>query len=155
MAERAIAAVVPRAGHGDRPSAVDDHGLRTVPLPELAPTAGPVAPVCAVASVDARGRVSDRSVVRSLGWRAGQRLEIRAVGGSVLVARRDDGVFSLTTQAYLRLPATVRHWCGLSSGDRVLVAAEPARDAVAVHTMPTLQALLVDSHARMFGGETA
>ena len=126
-----------------------------MPLPELAPTAGPVAQACAVASVDARGRISDRSVVRSLGWRAGQRLEIRAVAGSVLVARRDDGVFALTSQGYLRLPATVRHWCALSPGDRVLVVAEPARDAVAVHTMPILHALLADFHARMFGGETA
>ena len=155
MAERAIAAVVPRAGQADRRAALDDQGPRTVPLPELAPSTGPVAQACSVASVDARGRISDRSVVRSLGWRAGQRLQIRAVAGSVLVARRDDGVFSLTSQGYLRLPATVRHWCALSPGDRVLVVAEPARDAVAVHTMPTLHALLVDVHTRMFGGETA
>lgn len=46
-------------------------------------------------------------MVRSLGWYAGQRLEIRAVAGSVLVARRADGVFALTSQGYLRLPATI------------------------------------------------
>lgn len=155
MAERAIAAVVPRAGHADRHSAVDDQGPRTVPLPELAPSSRSEPQACAVASVDARGRISDRAVVRSLGWPAGERLEIRAVGGSVLVARRDDGVFSLTSQGYVRLPATVRHWCALSPTDRVLVVAEPARDAVAIHTMPTLQDLLADPHARLFGGETA
>lgn len=111
--------------------------------------------MCAVASVDCRGRVSDRSVLRSLSWAAGQRLEIRAVEGSVMVACREDGVFSLTAQGYLRLPAAVRHWCALQPGQRVLLAAEPGHDALAVHTMPVIDALLTEPHARMFGGEHA
>ncbi|MCX2729413.1 AbrB/MazE/SpoVT family DNA-binding domain-containing protein [Saccharopolyspora sp. NFXS83] len=128
---------------------------RELPLPELAEAPEATSRVCAVASVDSRGRVSDRSVVRSLGWIAGQRLDLRAVAGSVLVACREDGVFSLTSQGHLRLPAAVRHWCALQPGQRVLLAAEPAHDALAVHTMPVLDSLLAEPHARMFGGEHA
>ncbi|MCA1191997.1 AbrB/MazE/SpoVT family DNA-binding domain-containing protein [Saccharopolyspora sp. 6V] len=94
-------------------------------------------------------------MLRSLSWAAGQRLEIRAVEGSVMVACREDGVFSLTAQGYLRLPAAVRHWCALQPGQRVLLAAEPGHDALAVHTMPVIDALLTEPHARMFGGEHA
>ncbi|WP_344928116.1 AbrB/MazE/SpoVT family DNA-binding domain-containing protein [Saccharopolyspora gregorii] len=92
-------------------------------------------------------------MLRSLGWTAGQRLDIRAVEGSVMVACREDGVFFLTSQGHLRLPAVVRHWCALRPGQRVLLAAEPDHDALAVHTMPVLDSLLTEPHARMFGGE--
>lgn len=41
---------------------------------------------CALSAVDRSGRVADRSVIRALGWRPGQILEIRVQRG-VVVAR--------------------------------------------------------------------
>ncbi len=80
--------------------------------------------VCAVGSVDARGRVSDRAVVRRLGWQVGTRLQLRIVSGSVIIHARDDGLFTLTGQGYVRLPAPARHRCALHGGDKVLLAAD-------------------------------
>jgi hypothetical protein len=47
----------------------------------------------------------------ALGWQPGTRLEIRESHGLVLVTASDHGVFSMTRQGHLRLPATVRRWC--------------------------------------------
>jgi hypothetical protein len=128
VGEIAIPAVVPPqtdrspGGSGANPAS----GVwRRVPLAELAPPRQETARVCAVATVDARGRVSDRSAVWALGWAAGLRLEIRAVSGSVLVRPSEYGLFTLTKQGYLRLPAVARHWCALRAGERVLLLAEP------------------------------
>lgn len=65
-------------------------------------------------------------VINALGWVPGTRLDIRECGGLVLVTASRHGVFALSGQGYLRLPATVRHWCGLVLGDRVVLYADPA-----------------------------
>lgn len=83
---------------------------RTLPLPPLASVAGRVG-VYGMAAVDTKGRIADRQVMVALGWQPGTRLEIRESHGLVLVTASDHGVFSMTRQGHLRLPATVRRWC--------------------------------------------
>ncbi|MEU6268354.1 AbrB/MazE/SpoVT family DNA-binding domain-containing protein [Saccharopolyspora shandongensis] len=108
-----------------------------------------------MATVDARGRVSDRSAVRALQWTAGLRLEIRAVSGSILVRPSQDGLFTLTRQSYVRLPAAARHWCALQAGEKVLLVAEPHDNTLLIHTMSTVEALVTEYHARLLGGEAS
>lgn len=109
--------------------------------------------VCAVGSLDARGRVSGRTVVRALGWQVGTRLHLRIVSGSVIIHAREDGLFTLTGQGHVRLPAPARHRCALHGGDKVLLAAEPQQDTLVIHTMPTVAAAFRDLHDRLWAGD--
>lgn len=80
---------------------------RTLPLPAIAaPRTSSV--VYGMAAVDCRGRIADRAALTALSWTPGTRLDIREARGLVLIRRDDHGVFSVTRQGHLRLPATVR-----------------------------------------------
>lgn len=96
---------------------------RPLPLPSL--ISGRTSTVVyRLAALDNRGRVSDSAVMRALDWAAGLRLAMEETGG-VLTARPDPtGDHQVTNQGHLRLPAPLRHRCGLA-GDRVLLAADP------------------------------
>jgi bifunctional DNA-binding transcriptional regulator/antitoxin component of YhaV-PrlF toxin-antitoxin module len=63
------------------------------------------------------------------------------------------GVFSVTGQGHVRLPATVRRWCGLATGDRVLLAAEPARGLLVVHPPAALDAMIGQFQAAVLAGD--
>jgi hypothetical protein len=108
-----------------------------------------------LATVDCNGRVADTTVMNALGWVPGTRLDIRESAGLVLVVASRQGVFSLTGKGYLRLPATVRHWCGLVPGDRVLLAADPSQGRLVVHPPTALDDMISQFHANVPGGEAA
>ncbi|GLY26192.1 hypothetical protein [Micromonospora sp. NBRC 101691] len=60
------------------------------------------------------------------------RSDIRHGGGAIVVRRDSQGVFTVTGQGHLSLPAAVRHWCGLGTGERVLLTADPAANLLVV-----------------------
>jgi bifunctional DNA-binding transcriptional regulator/antitoxin component of YhaV-PrlF toxin-antitoxin module len=109
--------------------------------------------VYGLAKIDARGRAADAAVERALGWAAGARLSIRESSGLILVSPDERGVFSMTNQGHLRLPVTVRRWCGLAPGDRVLLAADAVEGLLVVYPPATLDALVTESRALMLGGD--
>ncbi len=121
--------------------------LPTVPIPRTSMV------VYGLAAVDCRGRVADRAVVHALGWTPGTRLDIREIRGLLIIRGDTHGVFSVTAQGHLRLPATVRHCCGLVPGDRVLLAADPDRDLLVVHPPAALDDLLAPRHAGLLDGD--
>jgi hypothetical protein len=139
-------------GHGGHPSA-GANGRRALPLPRLAATRAR-STVYGLATVDCRGRVADHTVLRALGWVAGTRLDMRESGGLILVTAHRQGVFSVTSQGHLRLSATVRHWCGLAAGDRVLLAGDPAEGLLVVHPPAALDAMTTQFHAGVLGGDS-
>lgn len=108
-----------------------------------------------LAAVDCRGRVADRAVVMALGWVPGTRLNIRESGGLLVICTDTHGVFSVTKQGHLRLPASVRHCCGLVPGDRVLLAANPQGDLLIVYPPATLDDLFAQRHAGLGDGDLA
>lgn len=108
-----------------------------------------------MAAVDCRGRVADRAVLAALGWTPGTRLDIRETHGLLLIRQNDHGVFSMTRQGHLRLPAAVRHCCGLAPGDRVLLAADAARGVLIVHPPAALDGLFAKHYARLLDGDPA
>jgi len=109
--------------------------------------------VYGTAAVDCNGRVAEATVIGALGWAPGTRLNICESGGLVLVTADRQGVFAMTSQGHLRLPATVRHWCGLAAGDRVLLAADPAQGLLVVHPPAALDVMIVQFHAGVLGGD--
>jgi hypothetical protein len=122
-----------------------------LPVPQL-PSVRPRSTVYGLAAIDCNGRVADTTVIRSLSWAPGIRLDIRECGGLVLVRADRRGVFRVTGQGYLRLPATVRHWCGLVPGDRVLLAADPDEGLLVVHPPAALDAMVSQFHGEVLGG---
>nr|WP_307813050.1 AbrB/MazE/SpoVT family DNA-binding domain-containing protein [Micromonospora veneta] len=110
-----------------------------------------------LAAIDNSGRIADRTVIRALGWGPGTRLHIREGSGVIVVRLDRQGVFTVTVtgQGHLHLPAAVRHWCGLTAGDRVLLAANPADGLLVLHPPAALDAMVVAVHADVLGGGQA
>lgn len=127
---------------------------RTLPLPAM-PRPRTSSVVYGMAAVDCRGRVADRAALTALAWTPGTRLDIREARGLLLIRRDDDGVFSVTRQGHLRLPATLRHRCRLGPGDRLLLAADPEWDLLIVHPPAALDDLLAQRHTEVLGGDRA
>jgi hypothetical protein len=54
----------------------------------------------------------------------------------VVTARRDPGgMVTLPANAYISIPAALRHRCGLQAGDQVLLAAIPREDTLAAYSL--------------------
>ena len=121
-----------------------------LPLPTLLPRRTSTV-VYGVSAVDDRGRV----VMRALGWSAGLRLDIHETAGVLTVAIDPDGGYQVTNQGHLRLPAPLRHRCGLKAGDRVLLAADPDRSRMAIYPPAALDPLLPQRSTEATGGEPA
>ena len=101
--------------------------------------------VFGVAAMDNRGRVHDLAVQRALAWGPKALLDIREQAGLILVRADQDGLFRVSNDGYLRIPPTVRRWCGLVPGDRVLLAANA--DVLTLYPPARLDELLFPTTA--------
>ena len=133
------------------PDALD---VSPLPLP-VVPMLRTRATVYAMATLDCRGRAANQEVVRALRWAAGQRLDIHHTTGVLIVQAHTHAVFSVTRDGHVRLPAEVRHRCGLATGDRVLMAADPRSGQLVIYPPATVDAMLARHAADATGGETA
>ncbi|MFI6823514.1 hypothetical protein ACIBJE_21565 [Micromonospora sp. NPDC050187] len=130
--------------------------MKRPPLPLARLAARRVAStVYGLTTLDSRGRVADRAAMRALDWVPGRRLDIREHAGLIVVAADEQGVFAVTKEGHLRLPAVVRQWCGLAAGDRVFLAAEPDASRLVVHPPAALDAMIAQAHAAALGGDDA
>jgi hypothetical protein len=129
---------------------------RPLPTPALAPRC-PAASQSAYAlsAVDKSGRVADRSIVRAVGWSPGTRLDIRERAGVIVVGPTPDGSHCIDDRGHLHLPLTVRRWCGIATGDRVLLAADHASGLLIVHPVAVLDVLLAHLHTSVTSGGAA
>jgi bifunctional DNA-binding transcriptional regulator/antitoxin component of YhaV-PrlF toxin-antitoxin module len=107
----------------------------------------------AIVTVDDRGRFTDQSIVRAMGWGPGRRVETRVVSGVLVIQAKDGGLHALTPKGHVQLPTAVRQWFAMGAGDRVLLAAAPDRGVLVVHTMAALDAMLERYHGALAGGE--
>jgi hypothetical protein len=107
----------------------------------------------ALSAVDKSGRLSDRGIVRAMGWAPGTRLHMRERAGLVVVCPAAEGVHCISERAFLTLPLTVRRWCRIAAGDKVLLAADRATGVLVIHPMAVLHTLLADVHAAALRGD--
>jgi hypothetical protein len=124
------------------------------PLP-LAPllSARAQSTVYGLAAVDDRGRIADHVVVDALDWRAGAALDVRVVGGVIFLTANDDGASRVTKHGHVRLPQFVRRRCGIESGDRVLLAAEPTEGVLTMHPLIVMDTMVTRFHAQVMAGD--
>jgi hypothetical protein len=121
---------------------------RALPLPSAPPSRTSTA-IYGMAAVDCRGRIADHTIVSSLGWNPNARLDIRPSGGLLAIRPSPDGVLGITKQGHLRLPAGIRHSCGIHTADRVLLVAYPERDLLVIHPPAALDTLVASRHAHL------
>src|SRR5688500_16444409 len=69
--------------------------------------------VYALPAIDCNGRLADQAIVRVMGWKPGTRYAIQEQGGLLLVDADPRGVFTVTRQGHLYIPAVVRRRCAI------------------------------------------
>ncbi|GIF01974.1 hypothetical protein [Paractinoplanes rishiriensis] len=151
-----LAPIIPAAPMSGRRTASPLRGgslaqQRPMPLPPT-PVTRDDSITYALATLDCHGRVADRKVMAALGWTEATALTIRQRQGLIVVDADRDGAFRLTARLFLHLPAAVRGWCGLRSGDRVLLAARSHQGRLVVHPPAVLGAALDELHTRLLDG---
>jgi len=110
--------------------------------------------VYGLSALDDRGRLADRTIMRVLGWSAGLRLDISETRGMLVIRSRASGESHVTGRGYLRVPAALRHRCGLETGDRVLLAADPGQGQLVVYPPAALDALITQQATDSLDGES-
>jgi hypothetical protein len=99
-----------------------------------------------VSPVDKSGRVADRGIVRALGWAPGTRLDIREQRGVVAVAAASDGVYRVDARGHVCLPLAVRRWCAITTGTRILFAADVVSGLLRGYPEAALDVLLATAN---------
>ncbi len=155
MTASLVPPVIPKLVPGSGPVPGPIRARRPIPVPALSagsPRASDTVTVYALSAVDKSGRVADRSIVRTLGWAPGTRLDIRERTSIIVATAAPDGVHRIDDHGHLHLPLAVRRWCRLAAGDRLLFAAEPASGVLTGYPVALLDEVLAGVRAAA-GGE--
>lgn len=137
-----------RPAHPTRATAEPRRGLT---LPEL-PLARTADTVYGMSALDRGGRIADRAVIDALGWVPGTRLALDTSRTHLTLRATPDGALAVKEQRYLWLPAATRRRLSLRTGDRVLLAAEPKRQALVVYPPAALDQLMTHVRSVSKGG---
>jgi hypothetical protein len=121
-----------------------------LPLAPLLPRALRSTAYYVITTIDARGRIADRSPLRVLQWPPAHPLTV-SLATNVAIIARPGGRTAVTRQGHLRLPAAVRHACRLKAGDRLLVATVPDLGMLVAYTMRALDEMVLAYHTRLHG----
>ncbi|NUS42710.1 MAG: hypothetical protein HOQ24_03300 [Mycobacteriaceae bacterium] len=104
--------------------------------------------------VNHNGRIAERSVLGSLGWTPGVRIDIVPVAEGVLhVVDRPDGEHAIARNGQLQVPAAIRRKVRLRIGHRVLLAAHPDRNRLIVVCESVLHDVITEIAVGIDGGE--
>ena len=131
-----IAPVIPpsaRPSVGGRRAA--GAGRRLPVATVAAPPAAPQDVLYGFGRIDMAGRVADRAVISTLGWRRGDRLTLTAEAGVVTARRNPAGLVAMTAKPYIAIPAALCHRCGIRPADLVLLAAVPGEDTLTAYSL--------------------
>jgi hypothetical protein len=126
-----------------------------LPLPSLFAPAYRASTHYAITAIDDRGRLSDTSATRVLGWWPGLCVGFFVLPGSIGVAVERGGQAALNGRGRLLLPVSVRRALHLEPGDRVLLAVHTDQDLLIAYTMTALEAMTSWLHASAADGAIA
>jgi hypothetical protein len=125
----------------------------TLPLVELITTKTASSTFCAVSAIDDRGRLTDRTALKELGWAPATPITISAMPGAGVCVVRRNGREAITRQGHLRLPAAVRHGLRLKGGERLLLLALTEDDVLLAYLAATLDDMIATYHAGLTESE--
>jgi hypothetical protein len=119
-------------------------GRRLLPLPFI-PTGRTRDRCYAMATVDSSGRLGDRGLLEFLRWAPGTPVIAEMAAHSIIVIiAAPGGGQRVSAQGRLRLPAALRHRCGLRAGDRLLQVADRGVGRLRLYPSAALDVLLPD-----------
>ncbi|GAA2779024.1 AbrB/MazE/SpoVT family DNA-binding domain-containing protein [Crossiella cryophila] len=143
-----------RSGHPARRPGAQGPGARKLPLATVAsPPARTATTLYRLSAVDCNGYVLNRAILTALTWPAGTRLSARMARSLLVLTADQAGAFAIGNQGDLWLPITVRRACGLVTGDRVLLAADPPLGRLVLVPPAELDRMLSRSYGEEWGGE--
>jgi len=142
--EQLISALVPAAV--PRPVPVPPP-IPVLPVRRLPADAGEL-PLLDMARLDRSGRVSACTLIHAIGWRSGTAIDIDVVDSALLVSAAPSGAHRLGSRGEVPLPAPVRTLCGIRPADRVVLAAYPALNLIAIHPVEVVARLVYQLHNR-------
>ncbi|GIE90743.1 hypothetical protein SAMN06264365_12825 [Actinoplanes regularis] len=149
--------LVPRLSLSDREGQRREAGRgpvqrRSLPLPKV-----PQLPrrdvVFGMAVLDRSGRIADKAIMESLGWKPGLRVKFAIREGLIVVAADETGSRALDERCHVLLPMRVRRACRIDGTPRVVLAALPGRQRLIVHPPALLGQLTLAVHTAALGGE--
>lgn len=97
-----------------------------------------------VAAVSHSGRVRDLPLLDALGWAPGDRTTTDLQDGTILLHRHPTGPHRINNRREAFLPAGARALLGIAANTRVLLAADPAHDVLAIYPCTLVASLLTD-----------
>lgn len=107
-----------------------------------------------MATVEAGGRIAvPGSVLRPLGWDSSTRIALREQDGLVVLITDPAGSPRVSTTGRTQMPVAIRRWCGLTTGSRVMLVADPDVQRLAVVPSTVLDELMTRRFADAFGGD--
>jgi bifunctional DNA-binding transcriptional regulator/antitoxin component of YhaV-PrlF toxin-antitoxin module len=121
--------------------------IRPLPLISLHRLSRDTTILYGVGRVDASGRVANTDIVRALGWQAGDKIEVVAALGGIVILVSPDGLFSVPHKPCIVIPAAARRQHDIGPGDHVLLAAAPEYGVVIVHTRQAMNEMLARYHS--------
>ncbi|WP_218002976.1 hypothetical protein, partial [Nocardia asiatica] len=111
-ADREISAQFEPAGGVVKASSSSSREVRRLGIPFAFPVELPVPPMgeftCATTTIDPAGRLGDRSVIKRLGWVAGQPVLIEPSQGLLRIRAVAECESSVAANGYLFLPVSAR-----------------------------------------------
>jgi hypothetical protein len=150
--ERLIAALVPDAAA--HPELVPPAPLPMLPALRRIEQTSPATLLVATARMDGSGRVHERLLLRALGWEPGHRLDMDIVHGLIVAAAAPTGPYVIDDRGALRLPAQLRHLCGIEPGPSLVLVLTAVVDAqvLVVHPAITVAELLAGHYTTVLTG---
>jgi bifunctional DNA-binding transcriptional regulator/antitoxin component of YhaV-PrlF toxin-antitoxin module len=121
--------------------------VRPLPLIGLRQLSRDTTMLYGVGPVDASGRVKNSDIVRALGWRPGDKLEVVPGLGGIVIFLSPGGPFTVPVKPCIMIPAAARRIHDIQPGDHVLLAAAPEYSVVIVHTRQAVNEMLTRYHS--------
>lgn len=92
------------------------------------------------------GQLCDRTPVKLLDWRADQPIALAVKDGAVVGFDDSHGDFRIGPRGHLRLPAAIRHQCGIIPGQKLLVAMSAEHRIVIIYPIVAIDRALASLH---------
>jgi bifunctional DNA-binding transcriptional regulator/antitoxin component of YhaV-PrlF toxin-antitoxin module len=121
--------------------------VRPLPLTSLDQLPRDASMLYDIARIDDSGRIKNHEIIKILGWRAGDKLEMILTQGAIIIRPSPDGHFCIPQRPRIIIPLAARKRHAIGPGDHVLVAAAPDYGVLIVYPVPTLNEMIACYHS--------